>query len=62
MDRFVHSRLLESINLEIQTALQVSRPIRPLQIILGKIHVNYHTNTYFISGFSSYLDRSVSQD
>ena len=62
MDKFVFSRLLESINLGIQTALQVSRPIRPLQIILGEIHVNYHTYTYFISGFSSYLDHSVSQN
>ena len=36
MDRFVFSPLLESINLEIQTAQQVSRPIRPFQIILGE--------------------------
>ena len=77
------SRSLESINLAIQTTLQISRPIRPLQIILGKIlqttlqisrpirplqiilgkiHVNYHTNAYFISDFSSYLDHSASQN
>ena len=62
MDRFVYSRLLELTNLEIQTALEVSRPIRPLQIILGEIHINYHTITYFTSGFSSYLDHSVSQN
>ena len=42
MDRFVYSRLLGSINLEIQTVLQVSLPTRPLQITLGEIHVNYH--------------------
>ena len=36
MDRFVYSRLLQSINLEIHTAFQVSRPIRPFQIILGE--------------------------
>ena len=36
MDRFVHNRLLQLINLEIQTAFQVSRPISPFQIILDK--------------------------
>ena len=36
MDRFVYNRLLQSINLEIQTAFQVSRPIRPFQTILGE--------------------------
>ena len=36
MDRFVYSCLFESINLEIQTAFQVSRPISPFQIILGE--------------------------
>ena len=36
MERFVYSRLLQSINLEIQTAFQVSRPIKPFQTILGK--------------------------
>ena len=36
MDRYVFSPLFEMINLEIQTAQQVSRPIKPFQIILGE--------------------------
>ena len=36
MDRFVYNCLLQSITLEIQTAFQVSRPIRPFQTILGE--------------------------
>ena len=36
MDRSVYNRLLQSINLEIQTAFQVSQPIRPFQTILGE--------------------------
>ena len=44
MDRFVCSRLLEWINLEIQTALQVSRTIRPFQNILGERVKDLHTS------------------